>query len=63
MRRVLGDRHPLYMRFNSLMSSVIQGMGLKKLDPDQLAYLENTFFDMWAIAAAKTILSEKGEKL
>lgn len=59
MRRVIGERHPLYMRFNTLMSSVIQGMGLKKLDNSQLEYLENTFFDMWAIAAARTILAEK----
>lgn len=62
MRRVIGERHPLYMRFNTLMSSVIQGMGLKKLDNNQLAYLEDTFFDMWAIAAARTILSEKEAK-
>jgi hypothetical protein len=59
MRRIVGERHPIFMRFNTLMSSVIQGMGLKRLDPCQLEYLENTFFDMWAIASARTILSEK----
>lgn len=58
MRMMIGDRHPLYMSFNGLISTYVQALSTKKLDVQQIEYIENLFFDMWAIAIARTVISE-----
>lgn len=58
MRMMIGDRHPLYMSFNGLMSSYVQALGSKKLEVHQIEYIEHLFFDMWAIAIARSVISE-----
>ncbi|WP_022849949.1 hypothetical protein [Limisalsivibrio acetivorans] len=62
LKRVVGTQGDMFGRFNSLFAQVMQGRTLKRLDQEVVTALDDIFFDMWAIAAAKTILMEKGEE-